>query len=228
MADLAKHLFIFRPECIFSQPATQCSSGWLLYVLVLLVTVLFYRNLIVSLVVWVAFLLVAITTAYGLPWYELTFHCTIGSLIGLAILYSCDFRIPLFLTRGLYGNILGTCGLFIVIFILLLLNGGVDVTMPETRSQYGLFVSLVFSLSWAFLTSTIMFCILSIDRQPYRAKHYYVRAWASIFTVIVSSFTIALMPHANSYVKSFLNFAFILVVMMLYRHVLCPTKLAVE
>lgn len=228
MADLAQHLFIFRPECSFAQPATQCSSGWLLYVLVLVATVLFYRNLVVPVVVWVAFVLVAVTTTYGLPWYESTFHCIIGSLIGLAVLYSCDFRAPPFLTRGMYGNITGTCGLFVTIVILLLLNGGVDITIAETRSQYGLFVSFVFSLSWAFLASTIMFCILTIDSQPYRAKHYYVRLWASFFTVIIASFTLALLPHANSYVKSFLTLAFVSVVMMLYRHVLCPTKLAIE
>jgi cobalamin synthase len=226
--DLSQHLFIFRPECAFSQPSTQCSSGWIIYVLVLAASVLFFRNLVVPVVVWTAFVLAAITTAYGLPWNELTFHCIVGDLIGLAILYACEFRAPLFLTRGMYGNIVGTCGLFVVIFILLLLNGGVDVTMPETRSQYGLFVSFILSTVWAFLTSTIMFCILTMDKQPYRAKHHYVRLWTSFFTVIVLCFVVALFPHANSYIKSFLSLAVTIVVMMFYRHIICPPKLAIE
>jgi len=226
--DLANHLFIFRPECSFSSPATQCSSGWLLYVLVFLTTVLFFRSAVVALVVWIAFILVAITTSYGLPWAELTFHSAIGSLIGLLVLYSCEFRVPPIFPRGFYDNILGVIGLFVDVFILLLVQGGVDVTITETRNPYGIFISFILVLVWAFVTSTVMFCIRSMDSQPYTARHYYVRSWASFVTVMIFAYIIALLPHSNSYIKSFLLLSISSVIMVLYQQLICPQKQATE
>jgi len=226
--DLANRLFIFRPECSFSSPATQCSSGWVLYVLVFLATVLFFRSAVITLVVWIAFLLVAVTTNYGLPWAELTFHSVVGSLIGILVLYSCEFKVPSNFPRGFYENILGAAGLTVNIFILLLTQGGVDVTITETRNPYGIFISFVLALVWALITSTVLFCIRSMDAQPYSARHYYVRSWASFFTVFMFTYIIALLPHSNSYIKSFLLLSVSSVAMVLYEQLLCPQKQAIE
>jgi len=226
--DLAEHLFIFVPLCSFSTPATQCSSGWIVYVLVFIATVLFYRSLVVTLVVWTTFLLVAITSQYGLPWYEATFHSIIGSVIGVLVLYSCEFKAPTFFPKTFFDNILGFFSLLGVTFILLLTQAGLDVTIKETGSPYGLFVSFILALVWGFLVSTVIFCIKSMDDQPYLARHYYVRMWASFFTVLILVYLIAPLPHANSYIKSFLSMAVAAVMLVVYEQLCGPSKHAIE
>lgn len=226
--DLAEHLFIFVPVCSFSTPATQCSSGWILYVLIFIATVVFYRSLVVSLVVWTAFLLAAITSQYGLPWYEATFHSIVGCLMGILVLYSCDFQSPSFFPKTFFDNILGFFSLLGVGFILLLTQAGLDVTIKETGSPYGLFVSFILALVWGFLVSTVIFCIKSMDNQSYLARHYYVRMWASFFTVLILVYLIAPLPHANSYIKSFLSLAIATVLLVLYQQLCSQAKHAIE
>lgn len=226
--NLAEHLFIFVPVCSFSAPATQCSSGWILYVLVFLATVLFYRSFVVTLVVWIAFLLTAITSSYGLPWYEATFHSLVGCVIGVLILYSCNFQALTFFPQTFFDNIVGFISLGGVTFILLLTQGGLDITIVETGKPYGIFISFILALVWGFLVSTVIFCIKSLDNQPYIVRHYYVRMWASFFTVLILIFLTAPLPHANSYIKSFLSLAIAAVIMVLYEQLCGTTKRAIE
>jgi hypothetical protein len=226
--NLAERLFIFRPECTFSDFGTQCSSGWILYVLVFSLTVLFYRDFVIPVMVWLAFVLTSLTTNFGLPWYELTYHCAFGGLIAATILFSCEWKSPPFLEQGLCGNALSSAALFFVLFIFLLLFGGLDIQISETRSPYGLAFTLLLVIIWMFVTVMVMFCVRSLDNKPHVVKHFYFRLWLSFFIIVLLAFTVGFLPHANSYVKSYLCFMFSVVLMTVMRWLIYPIKYAIE
>lgn len=226
--DIPSRLFIFRPECSFSNPSTQCSSGWLLYVLVFLIAVVLFRSAVVALVAGIAFVIVSFTSSYGLPWYELLYHSGIGCLIGLLVLFACDGKAPQYFPKGFFDNLLGVFALLVDVFILLLTQGGLDVMIPETRSQYGLFVSFVLALVWLFISSMVIFCIRDMDNHPYAARHYYFRCWGIICIIFVIAYPVALLPHSNSYIKSFLLLCAVSVIAVILEQLLCPRKRAIE
>jgi hypothetical protein len=193
--------FLFRPECEFLAPFDSCSNGWLFYFTLGILTVVSFRNLLISAV---SLLIVAILHEYsnfGIPVIESIFHWVLGSLIGAIINRKFYQRAPPFVENGVWHNITAFLEMTMILALAGVLFFAVDDTILENERPYGLAATFIMIACWLFAATFFLYCVLGIERKTHEEQMNYWKLWLHLTMVIFFAMFMAFIPDINSYLK---------------------------
>jgi hypothetical protein len=194
--------FLFRPNCVLTEPFTSCSNGWLFYYTLGILTVVSFRNAIISAVSLLLVIGLHEYSDFGIPVEEAIFHWFLGSLIGVIISRKFYHRTPPFVEHGVFHNITGFFQITFILALAGLLFFAVDDTILENQRPYGLAATFIMIACWLFAATFFLYCILGIERKPFEEQMNYWKLWIHLSLVVFLIMFLAFIPDLNSYVKS--------------------------
>ena len=194
--------FLFRPVCEFTAPFESCSNGWLFYFVLGVLTVVAFKNGIISAISLILVLVLHEYSNFGIPAVEAIFHWFLGSLIGVIIARKFHHRAPPFVENGVFHNVVGFLEITLILALAGLLFFGVDDTILENERPYGLAATFIMIACWLFAATFFLYCVLGIERKKHEEQMNYWKQWIHLAMVVFLVMFFAFIPDINSYIKA--------------------------
>lgn len=210
--------FIFYPHCDIAEPTFSCSNAWVMYFLFGVISMLSFQNVLVALLHYGCFLLATLHFDFGLPWYEIIWHLSLGYVVPELLLITTEnlstaLKVQLNFFKDLSRLFRLSLGFLTFFFAFY----AVDDVIAETGDPYGLALAMVFCVAWVLAAGASFFCLEKVKDNDMEEQAKYWVYWSQLLISVVITFLIAFIPSLSSYYKSLIASPVLFGILLLHK-----------
>jgi hypothetical protein len=193
-------MVLFQPLCLFSEPLTSCSNGWLLIYFLSFLSMILLKNFLIQPLIVIIFTISFYVFSFGMPIGELLLHWILGTLTGAFLLYNVKTT-----EKWLRWNAWDQLNMIWIVLAALSLFGllfyNVDYKLPENDAPFGLGETFFMCMLYLTVAPFIFYRLDPVEKPNKSSQFAFICLWISINVTTIFAFCLAFLP-LNSLLKT--------------------------